>query len=97
MNILKFSERLRDETNKMMKRKAQLEEDMELTEARLERAKKLILLTDDEAKRWEVTVEILSGEIENLFGDIFIASASIAYNGPFTGIYRKELVDKWTE
>jgi dynein heavy chain len=60
-------------------------------------AKKLITLTADEAARWKITVEALGGEIENLFGDVFLATASISYNGPFTGIYRNELVSRWTE
>jgi dynein heavy chain len=46
---------LKDETTLMQNKKQQLEEDMSLTEARLERAKKLISLTGDEAKRWEET------------------------------------------
>jgi len=43
---------LRDETNKMLNRKEELEILMRLTETRLQNAKKLINLTGDEAKRW---------------------------------------------
>lgn len=31
----------------------------------------------------------------NLPLDVFIAAASISYNGPFTGSYRKSLLDYW--
>ena len=27
--------------------------------------------------------------------DVFISTAAISYNGPFTGAYRKNLVDYW--
>ena len=77
----------------MMQKKEDLEHLMELTEHRLLRAKKLIILTENEAQRWKVTVESLTSEIEQLMGDVFLSSASISYNGPFTGIFRKELTD----
>ena len=81
----------------MLNRKEELEILMRLTETRLQNAKKLISLTGDEAKRWQVTVGIMSDEIEDLFGDVFLAAAQISYAGPFTGIYRKELLDIWIE
>jgi dynein heavy chain len=68
---------------------------MELTEARLERAQKLITLTADEAVRWKETVKTISSSIEFLFGDIFLSTASISYNGAFTGFYRQELINLW--
>jgi dynein heavy chain len=33
--------------------------------------------------------------IENLPADVFVSCACISYNGPFSGSFRKELVDKW--
>jgi len=30
-----------------------------------------------------------------VFGDVFIAASSTIYYGPFTGIYRDELVQNW--
>lgn len=28
--------------------------------------------------------------------DVFLCAAAISYNGPFTGAYRKSLIDYWT-
>lgn len=28
-------------------------------------------------------------------GNVFVAGASVAYYGPFTGVYRQELVENW--
>lgn len=55
------------------------------------------MLTADESVRWQKTVEILEEKLENLFGDVFLCVAGISYNGPFTGVYRNELVEKWGE
>lgn len=52
---------------------------MLLTEARLERAKKLISLTGDEAKRWQETVLTLNDQIERLFGGNYFKNIKI-YN-----------------
>lgn len=57
----------------------------------------MITLTKDEAARWKETVATLREEIEALFGDVFLASAAISYNGPFTGLYRGELIKAWSE
>ena len=81
----------------MTDRQKKLESDMETTERRLGNATKLITLTADEAERWKVTVAVLSEQIECLFGDVFLATASISYNGPFTGSFRKELEAIWIE
>lgn len=59
----------------MEKKKDELQEEMELTEQRLERAKKLINLTGDESKRWAVTSKLILNEIECLFGDVLLSAA----------------------
>lgn len=52
--------RLREETQLMQDKKIELEKNMELTIARLERAQKLITLTADEALRWKESVKLLA-------------------------------------
>lgn len=52
--------RLKKETDEMLQKKSDLERQKDLTEARLERASKLITLTADEAKRWAETVQVLA-------------------------------------
>ena len=68
---------------------------MSLTKDRLVRAADLITLTKDEAIRWKETVEGMREIILNIPTDVFISSAAISYNGPFTGAFRKSLVDYW--
>jgi len=56
-------------------------------------AEKLIRLTKDEAERWKGIVSTLDITIEALFGDVFLSVGAISYNGPFTSVYRNELMD----
>ena len=68
---------------------------MKLTKDRLVRAAGLITLTKDEAVRWRETVELMKDDIINVPTDVFVSSAAISYNGPFTGPFRKNLTDYW--
>ena len=45
--------------------------------------------------RWAESVNELDFKLQGLVGDTLIAAASVAYIGPFTAKYRRELVNKW--
>lgn len=30
-------------------------------------------------------------------GDVFLSAASISYQGPFTGLFREEMITEWKE
>jgi dynein heavy chain len=49
----------------------------------------------DEQERWKETVQTLGEEIKLLLGNVFMASATISYLGPFTGPFRAELIQQW--
>lgn len=51
----------------------------------------------NEHGRWKESVAVLDEKIIKLSGDVFIASAGVSYYGPFTGVYRDRLVDKWIQ
>ena len=36
-------------------------------------------------------------ELDVLLGNVFLAASSIAYYGPFTGVYRELIVNEWIE
>ncbi len=52
----------------------------------------LILGLADEAIRWKDTVASLIEDIKLLPGNVFVAASSVAYYGPFTGIYRLKII-----
>lgn len=77
--------------------KQRLQEAADTTDKRLKRAGKLTSGLADEAVRWAETVAGLKVDYGNLVGDVFIAAAFVAYNGPFTMGYRKAIVEHWIE
>ena len=64
-------------------------------EKRLENAETLLNLLGDEGKRWEQNVRTMQTEQVYFKGNVFLASSSLSYVGPFTGIYRDSLIRKW--
>lgn len=62
---------------------------MTLTEARLGRAGKLTAALGDEQVRWQESITRFEEEITNVIGNVFIASACVAYCGAFTSQYRQ--------
>lgn len=78
--------------NANKKEKDRLDADIKTTEERLIRAEELTVGLAEEQERWKETVITLNEEIKLLIGNVFIAGATIAYLGPFTGQFRQELV-----
>lgn len=70
---------------------------MEKTEKRLVAAEKLNVLLADEGVRWKEQIGTIGEEINQLIGDVFLGAATISYLGPFTGVYRQPVVQKWME
>ena len=73
-------------------KKQDLAEKVDLCTQRLERAHKLIGGLADEKDRWGETVQRFDKLIENVIGDVLIASGAVAYLGSFTGNFRDSLV-----
>ena len=63
----------------------------------MERAEKLTFLLQEEGERWVITVAELKQIINNIIGDVFLSSASVAYLGPFTGPYRQRTLQSWQQ
>lgn len=81
----------------MQDEKEALEFEMDRSAKRMGRAEKLVVLLADEGVRWKETVEIISGQIERLVGNIFLSCACISYFGAFTGQFREKMVAGWVE
>ena len=61
----------------------------------LDRAGKLIGGLGGEKSRWEATVASLGTKLRHVVGDVVVSSGVVAYNGPFTPLFRQELLDEW--
>jgi len=75
----------------------QLTEDKAKYERRLVNARKLIDLLGLEGERWQKAVEQMQADFEKVEGDVFVATASVSYFGPFSGGYRDQLVAQWLQ
>ncbi|XP_060619679.2 dynein axonemal heavy chain 6 isoform X2 [Anolis sagrei] len=86
---------LQDQYEKSVDEKESLARTMALTQARLTRAGRLTAALGDEQVRWEESILNFEAEIPNIIGNVFIASACVAYYGAFTAHYRQLLIDCW--
>jgi dynein heavy chain len=79
----------------MLRKKADLERQVDSVSKQLVRAEKLIGSLGDEKERWTQSAESLNQRLEMLLGDVLIGSAVIAYLGAFTKSFRDEIVNEW--
>eukprot|EP00930_Biecheleria_cincta_P027502 TRINITY_DN19311_c0_g1_i1.p1 TRINITY_DN19311_c0_g1~~TRINITY_DN19311_c0_g1_i1.p1 ORF type:complete len:4103 (-),score=885.99 TRINITY_DN19311_c0_g1_i1:122-12430(-) len=86
---------LQKKLNDTVSEKDRLVSEAQLTKDRLGRADVLTVGLKDEGIRWRETVATIRQDIVNLTGDVFLSSAAISYYGPFTGVYRHEIVEAW--
>lgn len=78
-----------------IRRSEMLKSQQETAKVQLVRAEKLVGGLASEAERWKTNAAKLEEDLKNLVGNIVLAAASIAYLGPFTYQYRKEMLIKW--
>jgi len=79
------------------KKKDELSAQVDDCSRKLVRAEKLITGLGGEKTRWSESSQRLGERVENITGDVLIASGIIAYLGAFTGRYRQETVTSWIE
>ncbi|XP_073833430.1 dynein heavy chain at 16F isoform X2 [Musca autumnalis] len=72
-----------------------IQDAVDLTYGRLNRAGRLTSALSDEEVRWKETVEILTQELAYVPGDVLVSAACVAYLGAFSTEYRNELCTQW--
>ena len=86
---------LEEKRQKVLDERDRLTMEAQTTGIRLERAGVLTDSLKSEHVRWQENVAKLTVQMRNVVGDTFLSSACISYYGPFTGVYRNELVQHW--
>uniref|UniRef100_A0A671XYF8 Dynein axonemal heavy chain 7 n=1 Tax=Sparus aurata TaxID=8175 RepID=A0A671XYF8_SPAAU len=86
---------LNDELDAMIKKKKELEDNIELCSQKLIRAEKLIGGLGGEKDRWTEAARQLGIRYTNLTGDILLSSGIVSYLGAFTVDYRIECQEQW--
>ena len=74
-----------------------LEFQVDLCEKKLIRAEQLINSLGGEKIRWTEVAGELAIRLENVTGDVLVASGMVAYSGPFTKVFRQEIREDWVE
>jgi dynein heavy chain len=86
---------LEEKRQKVLDERDRLTNEARTTGIRLERAAVLTESLKAEHVRWQENVVKLTTQMRNVVGDTFLSSACISYYGPFTGVYRNQLVQNW--
>ncbi|ESS70037.1 dynein heavy chain [Trypanosoma cruzi Dm28c] len=73
----------------------ELERVVQLTEIKLGRAAMLIDGLAGEKKNWTSIMQEINENSKYLLGDMIAAAGQIAYVGPFTALYRNDLLNGW--
>lgn len=87
--------KLNSEQDDLMRKIENLKKELDMNNRRKINAGKLVGLLADEGERWKQQLITLSENSQNFLGNIFISAMSVAYLGPFTGLYRKPQVAQW--
>jgi dynein heavy chain len=86
---------LKKSLDSSVKQAESLKADQEKAKVQLLRAQKLLNGLADESERWKQSEIDLTNDLNNLVGDYLLSSAILAYLGPFTATYRKDIIAKW--
>ncbi|KAK3779689.1 hypothetical protein RRG08_013644 [Elysia crispata] len=77
--------------------KKNLEDNIELTKVKIDRANKLISGLGGEKDRWTKNVDQLNETYDNIVGDVLLSAGVVAYLGTFILDYRQDCIHEWYE
>ncbi|KAL0892691.1 hypothetical protein ABMA27_014410 [Loxostege sticticalis] len=93
--VLDKLQALNDEFAEMTRKKKGLEDEIDLCSTKLARAEQLIGGLGGEKARWTDLAHELEELLGNIIGDVLLSAGFIAYLGPYTVNYRREIVQVW--
>ncbi|XP_059151038.1 dynein axonemal heavy chain 3-like [Physella acuta] len=88
---------LNDNLAQKQTEKKNLEDNIELTKVKIDRANKLISGLGGEKERWTQNVEELNETYDNIVGDVLISAGLVAYLGPFILDFRQSCTQGWLQ
>ncbi|KAG6455707.1 hypothetical protein O3G_MSEX009350 [Manduca sexta] len=93
--VLDKLQALNDEFAEMTRKKKGLEDEIDLCSTKLSRAEQLIGGLGGEKARWTDLAHQLQDLLSNIIGDVLLSAGFIAYLGPYTVNYRREIIQMW--
>lgn len=88
---------LRDSLEEKQREFQEIQDDVDLTFGRINRAGRLTSALADEQIRWRETVKMLTADLGCVPGDVLVAAACVAYLGAFSNQYRREMCALWVD
>ncbi|KAG8578265.1 hypothetical protein GDO81_010436 [Engystomops pustulosus] len=86
---------LQDQLSQKLEEKRILEENINITKLKLDRAEKLINGLGGEKQRWRAIAIQLEDTYQNIVGDMLLSAGIVAYLGPFTTEFRQDILKCW--
>lgn len=87
---------LTDELARITTEKQSLQQQITSCETKLNRANKLMNGLGGERIRWAQAAVLYAEQAQRVLGDSLLASAMVAYTGPYTQAYRTQIIDRWS-
>lgn len=88
---------LRDSLEEKQQEFQVIQDSVDLTYGRINRAGRLTSALADEQVRWRETVKVLTADLGCVPGDVLVAAACVAYLGAFSNQYRREMSVLWVD
>ncbi|XP_032594376.1 dynein axonemal heavy chain 6 [Drosophila grimshawi] len=88
---------LRDSLEEKQREFQLIQDNVDLTYGRINRAGRLTSALADEQVRWRETVKSLTADLGCVPGDVLVAAACVAYLGAFSNQYRRDMSQLWVE
>ncbi|XP_001354829.2 dynein heavy chain 6, axonemal [Drosophila pseudoobscura] len=86
---------LRDSLDEKQREFQVIQDNVDLTYGRINRAGRLTSALSDEQVRWRETVKSLTADLACVPGDVLVAAACVAYMGAFSHEYRRDMGALW--
>jgi len=88
---------LEDKLAATLAKRDELQQQSDISTARLGRAELLTGGLASEKVRWEASLKQLNQDKIDLTGNILLSAGTIAYTGPFTLAFRKNMMNRWID
>ncbi|KAH8387117.1 hypothetical protein KR093_004852, partial [Drosophila rubida] len=88
---------LRDSLEEKQREFQVIQDNVDLTYGRINRAGRLTSALADEQIRWRDTVKSLTADLACVPGDVLVAAACVAYLGAFSNEYRRDMSQLWVD
>ncbi|KAH6659609.1 dynein heavy chain [Truncatella angustata] len=97
MHLQKKQEQLASEFSQLNANITKIESETQIVGKKLQRSRALIDNLSAERSRWNESSRSFETQLSTLVGDVLLAAAFAAYGGLYDQVFRKSMMDEWSE